>query len=768
MKRLLFIGCCLLAITSCNLFIEDEEQSDDYGFTNVPEQSGKGYDEPVTTTEGDCEVTYQLKKTVRRLTTDDTSYITSVRQDDSGLFLEIHFSAQTPKELLPVRGQILVSTDVETFPMGCMHRVQTSEQRDGDYCYMATLADLEDTFEELDITGQLSTTESGMVVVEPEPNSEEAEEPSASRTNRAIGLGGEMKLGFVDGGFQYSYLFDTKPFLKLSSPETEKAQIDLYFNQGSKYTETHTFNFSDFSLSRGVFKIVHERVEDIDLSIHIGSKFNGKVKIKKFHLIKGKPLIIGPVVLVLFANLNFDLEATLEVATDLSRHTITRYTSNIDLMHPLEIKRTEKVELDTGWNCQVAIAGTLGLRTTLELCLGLYGKILSLRLQPSVFFGVEARAATPIAWENGVPVYDVSNKPGLTPKLEWQIEMGVFFELSLLDFFKGIFDRLTSENVTTALEKITEEASNNSDWYKEHSASGDWTDKDLERFRRKEKDNSSLTCTLGPWSIKKYATIPWYPSIVDNSFRVETYFDELENQMHFDAQYTIESKGFFANFYDYKPALIIKRNGEQVNFVYPDEGQNVRVEEGKTYYFTLPNYSDDITRLAQPCYVRVGDPAGKPTAVDKGLPFNSTSPTVSVVGIKPTNCYKNEGNFIRSYWNAETEEYDYSSYDYEYQFNFDVIVAMRGAEYMHSWGLLELNYLQTYEFGEGDNKDIGKVNGNYTLHCSLSIYSNINSDNKSVDLAIQPRFQLKNGDVIYPEEPTRWTQYADGTYTLKK
>ena len=158
-----YLSTFLLLLTSCNLFINEDELADDYGFTDVPEYSGEGYDKPVTTSSGDCEVTYQLKKTVRQLDDDNTQHITTVKQDNSGLFMEIHYGAQTPRDQLPQRGQILVSTDVETFPMGCMHRVQTIEKRDGEYCLTLSLAELDETFEELDITGQYNTTESGIV-----------------------------------------------------------------------------------------------------------------------------------------------------------------------------------------------------------------------------------------------------------------------------------------------------------------------------------------------------------------------------------------------------------------------------------------------------------------------------------------------------------------------------------------------------------------------------------------------------------------------------
>lgn len=759
-----YLSTFLLLLTSCNLFINEDELADDYGFTDVPEYSGEGYDKPVTTSSGDCEVTYQLKKTVRQLDDDNTQHITTVKQDNSGLFMEIHYGAQTPKEQLPQRGQILVSTDTVTFPMGCMHRVQTIEQRDGEYCLMTTLAELDETFEELDISGQYSTTESGIVYVEAEPDEQDDEPPSTRSTNRAIGIDGKMGCGLTDGGFYISYDFPTKPFWKISSPEVSKTDVDLYFNEGSSCRETHTLNFDDFSFSRSSFKITYEVEQDLNLSFHIGSEFKGKVNIVKYRLIKGKPLVIGPVVLVLFANLNFDFEATLKTTADISRHVVTRNTYNLDLMHPLDLNKSERVVSDTGWNCAAMISGTMGLRATLELCIGLFGKILSLRLSPSIFVGFEATVANPTDYVDGVPVYDVSKKPGLTPKFDFQMEMGVYFELSFLDFFKGIFEKITSGNIGTALERLVQEATDNSDWYKEHSAQDQWSDKDLERFRRNENnDNSSITHTVGPWAIKKFPTMPWYPTIVDNTFRVENYYDNLTKKMYFNAYYKIDQAGFFANLAEFIPSICIKHNGQIERIISPDEGgTNARVKSGEYYSFTLPEFTDDDTRLAQPCYIPLNDSQRRPVAFDKALPFCSTSPSASIVNFKYKGCNRQEGTFNVPVYNSEEDNYDNRFYDYQFTYFFDVTVAAKGTEYMSSWGLYEAYHYQRYEYGQGENRDIYAGNGNYIFHCTLNVYSNYDYPDRVTEICLFPTISLKDGETYHPEEATRWRLYLDG------
>lgn len=86
---------------------------------------------------------------------------------------------------------------------------------------------------------------------------------------------------------------------------------------------------------------------------------------------------------------------------------------------------------------------------------------------------------------------------------------------------------------------------------------------------------------------------------------------------------------------------------------------------------------------------------------------------------------------------------------------------------MRLWGLFDLLYYQEFNYGTGMNKDIDNPDGTYTFHCIISTPSNYYDEKRSIDMCIAPRFQLSTGEVIYPEENTSWTQYADGTYKMK-
>lgn len=767
----------LFFFTSCNLFIEDEVPADDYGFTDIPEYSGEGYDTPVTTNGNGCEVTYQLKKTVRQLTTDDCRYITYVKQDNSGLFMEIHFSPQTPRDLLPVKGQILVSTDVNTFPMGCMHRVQAAEQRDGEYCYLATLADLQETFEELDISGQLSSTETEEISVAPEEDTTAVADARATRAGRSASGAhrspkdnNNLKVTTNETGFSFYYEFDNEPIVTATSKTLENLDMDIHFKEGSLYRQTHTFNFDDFSLSRRSFKIVYERVDELDMRLHLGVAYKAPKHLHTFRPIKGKPFTIGPVVFVLFVNVDFTLELDLNATNDVRRHVINRNTTYIDLLSTQAPKRVETTDLDTGWYCDGMIDGKAGLRITVELCLGIYGKILSLRIAPSVFLGFEAVIAKSNAPEGEIPMYNLEKKPGLTPKFEWQLELGVYFELSFLDFFSELFDRLTSSNVGTALDKVADEAAKGSAWYKEHSAKNEWTDADLERFQRKTDDKSSISTTFGPWNIVKMDTRPWYPSVDDEMFQLLQYYDNLTKELCVGVHYIIDHQGFFATFSDYIPAIAIMYGKHLEQIVYPDgEGRRARVEEDKMFHFTLPLTDDEKERTACPCYIKADDPTATPVAIDKGKPFVATTPHVGIVDVKGTRGEWKEGDFYVSYYNEDEDQFDLIRYNYEYTFYYTVVLSRKGYQHMLRWGFIEVSYMTTHTFGEGDYKNVDGRDGTYTFNCYIKLYSEKFIDNPGVTIRVAPYFQLKDEfgfEAISPEATKVWVQDLDGNMTF--
>lgn len=224
--------------------------------------------------------------------------------------------------------------------------------------------------------------------------------------------------------------------------------------------------------------------------------------------------------MVLFVNLNFDLEFKAAAEATLERSYTHTHDYTIDFS---DFGFQQKTTYDSpGWQVSAVLSGDIGLRTTLEICMGLYGKILSLRIFPSIYGGIHAESAPLIIVGNDdEPAYDVSAKPGITPKVNWQLDAGLVLELSVFDWFKELFGKLTKENTKSVLKEASEQAKN---YIQEHNLTETfWNNIEEDKYTREEdKENSALTVNIGKWDIVKAKPLSWFPTIDDNSFKVNS------------------------------------------------------------------------------------------------------------------------------------------------------------------------------------------------------------------------------------------------------
>ena len=149
--------------------------------------------------------------------------------------------------------------------------------------------------------------------------------------------------------------------------------------------------------------------------------------------------------------------------------------------------------------------------------------------------------------------------------------------------------------------------------------------------------------------------------------------------MEFIAEYTIKKKGFFGQFNNYVPGMLIKKGTKVVGHLYPDG-------EGK-----------------------------------------GTTPSVTINQITPTSAGVEEGMFF--------DKYNDEAYSYQFTYKFDINVTMRGADNISRWGVYEGNHMQSFDY----NKESTKLrDGTYVLHCVLEILSNYNYDSRVDDLRLYP------------------------------
>ena len=148
MKKIYLLLLLPLLLSGCTLFEEDYDQ--------VPHHTGEGYDKPVTETVSGVEMTYQFNDNVRLLDEKEQQQIAYVEADETNLFMQVDFKDDTPENLLPKKGEILVSKATSLFPYGASHHVRSVKRVDGKYRCLLEYAKLDETFKELDIDGQLT------------------------------------------------------------------------------------------------------------------------------------------------------------------------------------------------------------------------------------------------------------------------------------------------------------------------------------------------------------------------------------------------------------------------------------------------------------------------------------------------------------------------------------------------------------------------------------------------------------------------------------
>lgn len=143
---------------SCTLFdseyLDDEAKQID---PPVPVYTGEGYDSPVSVSNGDLQLTYQLTSNTRQLTPDYNPYVITATMDTISNHGYVDFSAQTPAAMLPVKGENLVcGAGIDQLPFGIGARVVRTERTNDRYrCYMVNVG-LNMLYQKLDLQGNVA------------------------------------------------------------------------------------------------------------------------------------------------------------------------------------------------------------------------------------------------------------------------------------------------------------------------------------------------------------------------------------------------------------------------------------------------------------------------------------------------------------------------------------------------------------------------------------------------------------------------------------
>lgn len=676
----------MLSMTSCNLFIEEgDDLPDEVRFKDVPEYNGNGYDAPMKVSGSGCEATYQLKRNVRRLDESDLKYINYVQRDEIGALIEIHYSENTPADLLPVPGEILLSGVNDKFDWGCSHKLQNRTHEDGVYKYLGTLCTIKEVYEVLEIDGELTNVEDEEYYVMAEPEKDENGEVSQSRTRASDNNSDGMGVQFLSDGFSFSVPFDIS-----ASPEWGHFSGEIKMEKAKNFTKvTVQAKFDDFSLTNPVFKLVKTEEDQNTISFTGSFNFN---KHKTWRPVKGKAFTIGPLVIVFFVNVDLDFTFSFNCTSEFSRHKKVVYTYTVDLYNGTCTKSTKKV-IDQPWSFG-GIDTTFSFEAELGLMIGFgfYGKVFSVRFGPYLSFLVETES--PPKKEDGVN--DASSQPGVNVSLSIGGKIQFMVDLT----FDGLFGSAKNlSDVQHRLDLAKETLDKNSDAYKSMMA-----DEDVQDFVGGDDNETGITIKLGPWPIWN-TKLPWYPVIDDNSFIASKYWVD-DNTTGVHVEYKVVNTGWGGSIGssngEFVPAIRVLRLGKEVERVFPEEGgTSAKVEKGKTYHFTLPQLNVNWQYKAQICYYDPHD-LSKPAAADKSLPVVFYTPSVSIESVTPVSVEENpEG------WN----KYEYY---FVYLFKLDSRIAVEGAKAFLSWGVRDM-ISDTYN-SKSRNDNYKDKDGTYVFH----------------------------------------------------
>ena len=740
------LGVRLLLLTmlfsSCNLFIEDE-YVDENGFKDVPVHEGDGYDEPVTMQQGDATVTYQYKKNVRVITPEQQKqWVVYAEKDATGAYIEVHFRDDTPADILPVPGEILVSTVTDFFPWGCNHLLQRRDHEDGKYIFQGTFCTLEDTFDELKIDGKMTDMSEEEYYVMPIPeevldsvdrahgldpdsladafefeaDSNAVAQARQNRRNLSFEIDG-VKVNIESGKFGFRIPLSN---LSVSDPPLS---VCLDMDPKKNFYELSTeLDFNDFDLGEGKLKAKMTMTTEQKLDF----KLLGKVtmpksqRLHRWQPIKGKAFVIGPVAIVFFINIDLELQFTLEAAIDVTKHNKTRTTYTLDFK-TFSLDKDEEILTDEDWNFgKLELSGTIRFIFKFQLCMGIYGKILSVRLIPTLTAEVNFALPQP-TFTAGEIVWDISRHEGVTFRLYFSVELGVFLDLSLKNLIGNNSKNMSAKEQRKKLKELEQEAKSKSEYFQ------DMTDElyDFDPNKKyyvnkngKEKeeqegdDEVGISHTFGPWQIIDppifYA---WYPTTGSSTFTVKKQWNEVIKEMSFTAEYKIYTEGLLSKLgVDLVPALQILNGSEVMGYSYPKEGgENAKVEENKVYQFPLPSVDEsegDVTYTIKPCFFYRTKLARQPAAVDKGIPYAATSPAISITDLDPTNVRKGLV-FYDDTWNL-------------FEYDINIIIGLKGGVNVSEFGFEESNYIEGRVKYNPKKQDSQLADGRYLMKCTIS------------------------------------------------
>ena len=744
MKTIISRLCCFIGLTammvSCNLFIDDDELEANE-FRNVPVHSGEGYDAPVKAHEGGCDIEYQFNEDVRVVEAEtQDAYITSVKADEDNMSLIVSFRADTPKELLPKAGEIFLSTASNKFPMGANHRVLECEKEgDGYQCVMA-FAKLEETFKTLHINGSVDFGTDSFQVASP-PYEEEA----GART-RAEGDDASVTADVKCEGNEISFSLPFSFSLNYLHPNGLHGEATAS-KEKNYYKVTNEFKFDDFSLDNMKADFVQTIEESAGIVISGGFTKSARLTKNSLYILRNKPVTIGYVVLVFWISADVYLDLDITASVTISKHKKYQNIYHLDL-YEQKLTKESKVLIDKEWQLNASIEGSLGLRVELTFGIGIYGKVLSVRIIPTLRAMVTLKSPT-INVNLSQLMFDISNNAGLSFTIDVSVKLGVFLDLSLKTLFGDSSKPMNNKELIDKVKKGDPEAKKKFDELANQASNNDHI------------GEKAAFINLGPWVLfTREAT--WYPKLDDKSFQIIRSWNKDAKQMTFSAQYKLSRLGFWVGMgKQFTPGLMIKKGQKYITTIFPNEGgTSATCSRDKTYTFDIPidDNEKDIMYTAYPCFFDLPWSSNMPNAFDKSLPFCNTSPRIAITDVRP---YDLEVEWLAE--NGQGEFIEDDIYEWAYTFALKTYTSIKGMANIDSWQINEASTHARHTFKKGSDEK--QKDGTYIMYWDFTVYRQ-NNRKFMKSLHFYPWYKIKGAKEA--EDGTSYVVrvWSDRTYEI--
>lgn len=653
MKKILFFALATLMLSACTLYMDEEPgvNNDD----TLPVYTGEGYDSVVHEQDDHMDAYYQFQPNVRLFTEQMQSYIVRMKSDPDELFTYIDFDINTPAELLPVKGDVLVSLETAHFPEGFGNHVLAIANAGSFYRCLTCVADMKDIFKSLTLDATLMNPDA----------------PQGVRT-RDDGEGQEIDLGekqlFTEtfhpsGTYTASKPLENGKTLSGSiSFDPEKNSLDIYCNARVKIADNL---YPQVFLTFG-----HKGEWDFDVS---GGMEKSITLFEKKNLLPPKAKVkVGPVIVKFI--LGFDFSAVLNFSatgriTGTTSHEAETNIPTFSSATPLQ--QLAYMALNTNTKdgnfdldlTKCALTGSIGWKLNVSAGVGLFTKAVSARLNPSFYMGWQGTWDVINERSSFVDISEYNSCefiPKLGAEAVFMINLnlknvaveafGDFFDdlALLLDLTEYIASGNADPNADTDNIIVTEAGKKYKDFKKawdEYQAYVEEDDTSNGTAEKTLKEKLKGPWAFSFWSAEKvidrfHTKKAIYPTVSDNDLRIvrASEFKNNNKKADFKGSFLLAQSGASVtqDRKTYYPALLVRKvideNTEvDVDIFWPSEGAkyiNYLTYPYTEYTFNMENLDVGARYMGYPCYSDKDH--GDIRLIDRGLPFGANTPLFTV------------------------------------------------------------------------------------------------------------------------------------------